>query len=326
MNNRRKFVMALGASALAPRLAFAQARKLLRVAIFERTTAVKYASIEKSLVETLRGLGWSEGHNIVFDRVFADDDMQRLPALFAELLKRQPDLIYTQSGDAAAVAVAATKTIPIVTGSQSDIIERGWAKSLAHPGGNVTGILNIGPDLGPKRLQLLKQALPKASKVGVLVYPAGSQTLREAKSIEQAAKDLRVTVMSAATKSPGELEAAFASFAKSRVEAVLTTHSQFFLTERSYLTMLAAHYRVPLIAHRGEMTDDGALMSYSSVLVEQFRRAAHLVDKILRGAKPGDIPIEQPTKFELVVNQRTARLLGIKMPGEIMLQATRVID
>jgi putative ABC transport system substrate-binding protein len=325
MNNRRKVICALGASALAPRLALAQARKLPRVALIEATTALKDSPHEKPFVETLRSLGWSEGHNIVFDRVYADDDVKQLPALAAEMLKRQPDVIYTRS-NANQIVVAATKSIPIVVGSGSDMVERGWAKSLAHPGGNVTGILNIGPDLGPKRLQLLKQALPKATRVGVLVYSGDSRRTREPKAIEQAAKELRVTVVFAATNLPSEIDAAFASFAKSRVEAVLTTHSSFFLDERAYIVALAAYDRMPLIAHRAEMTNDGALMSYSTVLAEQYRRAAHLVDKILRGEKPADIPIEIPAKFELVVNQRAARMFRIKMPGEVMLQATRVVE
>jgi putative ABC transport system substrate-binding protein len=326
MNNRRKFVIALGASALAPRIAFAQARKLPRVAIFERTTALKNQPLEVPFIDAMRGLGWSEGQNIVYDRVFADEDVSRLPALTAELLARKPDVIYNAGGGAPPFVVAATKSIPIVLGSQSDIVEQGWAKSLARPGGNVTGILNVGPDLGPKRLQLLKQALPKAAKVGVLYYPLRAQTPRELNSIEQAAKELHVTVLPAATKAPADIESAFASFAKNRVDAVMTTHTNFLQVESAYLAVLAGFCRVPLIAHRGDMVDNGALLSYSSVLSEQLRRAAALVDKILRGTKPGDIPIEQPSKFELVVNKRAARMLGITLPGEIMLQATRVVE
>jgi putative ABC transport system substrate-binding protein len=222
--------------------------------------------------------------------------------------------------------VAATQTIPIVLGSSSEILARGWAKSFAQPGGNVTGILNIGPELGPKRLQLLKQALPKAMKIGVLVYSPGAQTLRELNLIEQSSKELRVAIVSASTKIPVDLENAFSTFAKNRVDAVVSTHSVFFQTESAYLVSLSAIHRIPFIAHRSDMAEQGALFSYGSVIEEQFRRAAHLIDKVLRGAKPGDLPVEQPSIFELVINRRTARMLGIGIPDSLLLQATRVIQ
>lgn len=328
MIKRRKLLVALGVGALTgPFACFAQQQgKSVRVGILERTTADKYQATEKLFVDTLRELGWVEGRNIIYDRVYADDDVTRLPALAAALASRGPNLIYTITGEPAQAAVAATRTIPIVLGSQGDMVERGWVQSLAHPGGNVTGIVNIGPELGSKRLQLLKQALPKITRVGVLVNPIQPNTAKELKLIERAASGLRVTVVSAPVKQTSELDAAFASFAKSRIEALLTTHTQLFLTERRRIFDLAAKQRVPVIAHRGEMTDDGALMSYSSILTEQIRRAAHLADKILKGAKPADIPAELPTKFELVVNQRTAKALGITIPGEILLQANRLIE
>jgi len=326
VNNRRKLLLALAALPAGLARAQAPAGKPVRVGIIERTSADKYQAREKQFVDTLRELGWVEGRNIIYDRVFADDELSRLPALAAALVKRGPNVIYTLSGGSSDAAVAATRTIPIVLGSQSNIVERGWAQGLAHPGGNVTGIVNIGPELGSKRLQLLKQALPKITRVGVLVSTIGAGTVKELKLIEQAAGGQRVTVVSATVKQGSELDAAFASFAKSRIEALLTTHTELFLTERRRIFDLAAKQRIPVIAHRSEMTDDGALISYSSILTEQIRRAAHQVDKILKGAKPGDIPIELPTRFELVVNQRTAKALGITLPGEVMLQATRVVE
>ena len=326
MNNRRKLLLALAALPAGLARAQAPAGKPVRVAIFERTSADRSQSLVKVFIDTLRELGWVEGRNIIYDRVNADDDDTRLPALAAALVKRGPDLIYMSAGQPAQAAVAATRTVPIVYSSGSDWVELGWAKSLAHPGGNITGIMNLGNELGAKRLQLLKQALPKITRVGVLVHPSVSQTARELKSIEQAASAMRVTVVSALAKQPSELNAAIASLAKNRIEALLTTHTNLFLVERRQIIDLAAKQRIPVIAHRSAMTDDGALMSYSSILAEQIQRAAHQVDKILKGAKPGDIPIELPTKFELVVNQRTAKALGITIPGEVMLQATRVVE
>ena len=324
MIDRRKFLLALPALYVTRARAQAPAGQTVRVAIFERTSADKYQG-EKVFVDTLRDLGWVEGRNIIYDRVFADDDLSRLPALAAALVRRGPDLIYSIQGSSADAAVAATRTIPIVLGSQAEWVEKGLAKSLAHPGGNVTGIMNIGQELGPKRLQLLKQALPKVSRVGVLVNPLTGGT-RELKLIAQKASGLHLAIVSANAKQIGELDAALASLAKRRIDALLTSHSDLFLSERRHILDLAAKQRIPVVAHRTGLTDDGALISYSSLLSEQIRRAAHQVDKILKGAKPGDIPIELPTKFELVVNLKTARALGIKMPGEIMLQATRVIE
>ena len=211
-------------------------------------------------------------------------------------------------------------------GSGGEWVENGWVQSLAHPGGNVTGIMHLGTELGPKRLQLLKQALPKVTRVGVLVNPVSPGNRKELKLIEQAASGLRVTIVSATATQPGELDAAFASFTKSRIGALLTAHNSLFLTERRRLLDLAAKQRVPVMAHRSIMAVDGALMSYSSILSEQIRRAAHLADKILKGAKPADIPVELPTRFELVVNKKTAKTLGITFSGEIMLQAIRVIE
>ena len=310
-----------------PFRAFALEAKVPRVAIFEPTTAEKYQTRERVFVDTLRELGWIEGRNIEFDRVFGNDDVRRLPVLATSLVKRVPDVIYTTSGGSSNAAVAATRTIPIVLGSQSDLVERGWVQSLAHPGGNVTGIVNLGPDLGPKRLQLLKQALPKVTRVGLLVTPLFGGGAREMKMIEQLAKDLRIAVVSTpVNQQADELDAAFAALTKGRIEALLIAHSWYFLSVRKQILEFASQLRIPVVAHRSEMTDSGALMSYSSIFSEQVRRAAHLVDKILKGEKPADIPVELPTRFELVINRRTANALGIRIPGEIMLQAARVIE
>jgi putative ABC transport system substrate-binding protein len=264
-----------------------------------------------------------EGRNIVYDRVYASNDLSRLPELAAGLVSRGPNLIYTPSGEPAEAVMAKTRAIPIVHGSMSDAVERGWVKSLAHPGGNFTGVVNIGPELGGKRFQLLKEALPKATRVGVLVNPFRAN---EFKLIEQAAAALSVSVVPVTVREPKDLDAALGSLAKNRIEALLLTHSSLFVTERGRILDFAAKQRIPVIAHRSDITNDGALMSYSSILSEQIRRAAHLADKILKGAKPADIPMEQPTKFELVINLKTARNLGIAIPQELRLRADRVIE
>jgi len=187
-------------------------------------------------------------------------------------------------------------------------------------------VANIGYELGGKRLQFLKQALPKVKRVGVLVDSTRPESARELKLIERAAATFVVTVIPVMVKEPRELDAAFAFLLKNRIEAMLTTHVVLFMDERKRILDFAAMRRLPVVGHRSQLADGGALMSYSSILTDQIRRAAQLADKVLKGTKPAGIPVELPTTFELVVNQRTARALGITFPGEIMLQATRVIE
>ena len=329
IHGRRRFLSGLAVAALSAATARAQAPeragKAVRVGILATTTQAKYQAREKTFVDAMRELGWVEGRNIIYDRVYADDDEAHLPALAAALVARGPNLIFLTSAPPALAAFAKTRTIPIVFGAVNDPVEIGLVQSLAHPGGNVTGIANIGGELGGKRLQLLKQALPKISRVVVLVYPRADSS-RELKLIEQAAAVLRVTVIPMMVKQANELEAAFALLAKSRAQALLTTHIALFMVERKHILELAAKQRIPVVGHRSEMANDGALMSYSSILSDQIRRAAQLADKILKGTKPADIPVEQPTRFELAVNMKTAKALGITIPGEIMLQANRVIE
>ena len=333
MNERRKLLIVLGAAALAPRAVLAQSKQVperagkpARVGILERTTPAKYQQLEKTFVEAMRELGWVEGRNVVYDRAYADDDVARLPGLAAALVSRGPDVIYTITSEPSQAAFDSTRTIPIVMGSLNDIVEFGYVNSLARPGGNVTGITNFGMELGGKRLQLLNEALPKVTRVGVLIQPLRPTGFKELKLIEQASLPLGVTVTPASAKQAGELDAALASLAKNRVGALLTTHTQLFQLERKRILDFAARQRIPVIAHRSEMADDGALLAYGSMLADQIRRAAHLVDKILKGAKPADTPVERPTKFELAVNMKTAKALGVTIPQSILVRADKVIE
>lgn len=280
---------------------------------------------EKAFLETMRELGWVEGRSIAYDRVAADDEA-RLPELAAALVARNPDAIYAQANPSVLAALASTRTIPIVCPASAELVELGVVKSLARPGGNVTGISNIGWELGAKRLQVLKEMLPKVSRVGVLFSPLYPASQRELKLMEQSAPRLGVKVVPVTVKAGGDLKDAFAVLAKNHVEAVFTTHIVPYLNERKRILELATAQRVPVVGHRSEMTEDGALMSYGSVLSDQHRRAAQFLDKILRGAKPGDIPMEQPTKFELVVNLKTAKALGLKIAQSFLVRADRVIE
>ena len=328
--NRRDAIaalLALGAAAGPLRAqAPSQTGNPARVAIFASTTRAEYQSREKILVDAMRELGWVEGRNVVYDRVYADDDEVRLPALAKALVSRSPDVIHVISNRTALAVFAQTRTIAIVMAASADPVAAGLVKSLARPGGNVTGIANIGFELGPKRLQLLKEAVPKVARVGVLVNPLYPYTLSEQKLIEQAASTLRVAVTPLSVKQRTDLEAAIALAAKNRVEAVLTTNIAPFVDFRKQLLGIAARHRIAVIGHRGEQAEDGALIAYGSTLSEQIGRSAHFVDNVLKGAKPADLPVEQPTRFELVVNRKTARALGLTIPPSFLARADRVIE
>jgi putative ABC transport system substrate-binding protein len=330
VNARRQFLIGLAALYAIPGRAqpAERAGKPMRVGMLipgSRTS--RPAGNVKTFVDTMRELGWIEGRNILYDRVYADLDESRYPALAAELVARSPDLIWVTSTPSAQAAFAGTRTIPIVVASSNNMVERGLVKTLARPGGNVTGVQSIGRELGGKRLQLLKQALPKMARVGVLVYPSsGRSSTQEFRVIEKAAATLGVTVIPAMAKEVGEFDTAIASLVKNRVEALLITQTSLFHNGRKRILELAASRRLPVVGARSEFADDGALMSYGALLSDQVRRSAQMADKILKGTKPADIPVELPTKFELVVNAKTAKALGITIPGEILLQANRVIE
>ncbi|MGQ0524837.1 MAG: ABC transporter substrate-binding protein [Betaproteobacteria bacterium] len=283
----------------------------------------------KLFVETLRELGWVEGRNVVYDRVFAEGDFSRLPALAADLVARKPDLVYANNNPTALAAHGKTRTIPIVFSSALDPIGAGLVQGLARPGGNATGVANIGPELAAKRMQVLRDVFPTIQRVGVLITSTGRSPQgtsdRGLKAVEETV-GATVKVIPAKANTAAELDAAFSLLAENRVEAVLLTQTALFMTERKRVLELTTKHRLPVMGYRTAFADDGALMSYSEVLEEQVRRAAHIADKILRGAKPADIPVEQPTKFELIINLKTARALGIAIPERLLLQADRVIE
>lgn len=327
MNARRKFL--IGLAALFPILVRAQGikgtGKPVRVGMLGIGTPEQGTLVRTIFLDSMRELAWIEGRNITYDRAYAAAaDRKGMAEAAAELVARRPDLIYVTSNPAARAAFAATRTIPIVFSAVLNPVEFGLVQSLARPGGNVTGVTTIGWELSGKRMQLLKEAMPKISRVGVLMMD-GRTPSEGLKLIEQAA-GAGIRVIPAVANNPGALDAAFATFAESRAEAVLTSHVTLFFLERKRILDLAAKHRMALVAHRTELADDGALMSYSSSLRDQVRRAAQLADKVLRGTKPADIPVEQPTKFELVVNMKTAKALGITIPQSLLLQASRVIE
>ncbi|MGQ0524836.1 MAG: ABC transporter substrate-binding protein [Betaproteobacteria bacterium] len=301
----------------------------MRVGIITFARSTAEPNNIKSFIGALSALGWSEGRDIVYDVVYAEGDQARLPALAEKIVAGRPDVILAPSAFELAPVLKNTGSIPVVFWGVNDPVAQGYVKSLARPDGNVTGIANIGWELAGKRMQLLKEVLPKISRVGVLVTSARSSSL-EQKFIEQAAggniKVVPAKVTPAMVKAPPDLDAALALLAENRVEAVLTTQISVFSRERRRILDFTTARGIPLIAHAASMADDGSLVAYAPVFSERIERSASIVNKLLRGAKPADIPVEQPTKFELVINLKTAKALGITIPEKLLLRADRVIE
>jgi putative ABC transport system substrate-binding protein len=309
------------------RLALAQTTKDLgkqmRVGILTTGTGL---ALRQTLVEALRELGWVEGRNIAYEGVNAGGDPKRLPEAAAALVAKGPDVIYVTANPEVLALLAVTRTIPIVSAALVDPVEIGLIKSLARPGGNLTGVATLGAETTAKRMEITKDLLPQLRRVGFLMTSTALSAVA-LKRIERTAGP-GIKVISAIANEPAELEAAFTFLTENRIEALLLAQVGWTqgTKNRKRIIDFALNKRIPLIAHRSVLTDDGALLSYNSSLEDQRRRAAHLADKILKGAKPADIPVEQPTIFELVINMKIAKALGITIPPMVMVQATRVIE
>ena len=274
----------------------------------------------------LRGLGYVEGQNIALEERWAEGKYDRLPSLAAELVRLNVDIIVTASTPAAQAGQQATKSIPIVMTLVSDPVESGLVGSLARPGGNVTGLSLMHPELTWKRLELLKEVIPKLSRVAVLSNPANSIIPPLVRETEAAARSLRVQLQVVEVRSPTEFESAFAAMTKNRAGALVVLPDGIFQNERKRIAALAAKGRMPAMYPWKEAVDDGGLMSYGANVLDIFRRAAVYVDKILKGTKPADIPIERPMKFELVINLRTAKQIGLTIPQWTLMKADKVIQ
>ena len=273
----------------------------------------------------LRDAGYVEGRDVVIEWRSADGDYARLPALAADLVQRKVDVIFADTTLATRAVKRATSTIPIVFALPADPVGSGLVASLAHPGGNVTGLSTMLTDLAAKQLQLLQEAVPRLTRVAVLWNP---DQLWHAKAIEElkaVAPSLSIQLMFVGARTPEEIGQAFSAISRTQAKALFLLEAPFFSSHRTTLLKLASKARLPGIYSERKWVDEGALMSYGATYVDQFRRAAGYVDKILKGAKPSDLPIEEPTKFELVVNLKTAKALGIAIPQSILLQADEVI-
>jgi len=275
----------------------------------------------------LKDLGWVEGQNIVIEWRFAGARAERLPDLAAELVRLRVDLIVTPSTPTALAVKNATKTIPIVTVSVGDPVELGLVASLARPGGNITGLTGtVSQEIAGKQLELLKEIVPKVSRMAVLWNPATRGNALALREAEIAARALGVELQVLEARSLNDFESAFAAMSKKRAGALLILGDVMFTTHRRRLADLAAKSRLPAMYWGRQSVDEGGLASYGANVLDNFRRAAVYVDKILKGAKPSDLPIERPTKFELVLNLKTAKALGLTIPPALLLRADQVID
>jgi putative ABC transport system substrate-binding protein len=328
MNNRRKLVIALGAGALtAPFASFAQqVKKSVVVGVLRSSDQLSSQARIAAFKQGLQELGYIEGKNLTLQLRFADGKTERLAVLAEELVKSKVDIIMAADTSATRAAQRATKDIPIVIGTSTDPVANGLVASLAHPGGNTTGLSSMLTDTGPKRLELLVAVVPKMSRVAILLNSSNPGMRAQRKTLEEATTQIGLILVALEAATSAQIRQAFATMAKQRVEGVIFTSDSLFSQQRVQIAELAAKYRLPSIAARTEFGEAGVLMSYGPDATEGYRRAATYVDKILKGAKPGDLPVEQPTTFELIVNMKTAKALGIKIPNSILVQATKVIE
>ena len=333
MNNRRKLLVALGASSLAaPFGVFAQPQtgKVYRIGYLGQGYPPdrSESGAREGFLRGLRDLGYVEGRNLIIEYRWAELNFDRLPGLAAELVQLKVDVIAAQATLAAAAAKQATRTIPIVMTLSLHAVESGLVSSLAHPGGNVTGMTGMADETIVKRLELLKELLPKLSRVAVFWNPAFYNKKPEPqwRAIEIAAPKLGVTLQSVEVRSPNDFARAFASMTRSHANAILVFPDPMTIRYRDQIAQLAATHRLITGYQDQESVEAGGLMSYGSSFFESSRLAATYVDKILKGAKPADLPVEQPTKFELVVNMKTAKALAIKIPQSILVRADKVIE
>jgi putative ABC transport system substrate-binding protein len=303
-----------------------QPGKIFRIGILDPSTASGSAVVWEALRQELSKLGWIEGKNIAIEYRFAELKAERLPELAADLVRLNVDLIVTV-GDPARAAKSATTTIPIVMINTPDPVGLGLVASLARPGGNVTGLAALAPELNTKRLELLKDAVPKLARVGLLRRPVVNvgQDL-QVKEIRLAALALELKLEEIDTQLDAKgLENSFQTAKQKQVGAIMTTALRSFFAERKRIVELAGKYRLPASYPHKEFVEAGGLMSYGEDSTDQYRRAAGYVDKILKGAKPADLPVQQATKFEFVINLKAAKQIDLTVPNRVLERATQVI-
>ncbi len=322
-----KFLFWLLTTVLLTTSPFADAQqigKIFRIGFLDASTASGMAVLVEAFRQELSKLGWIEGKNVTIEYRFAEQKPDRLPELAVDLVRLKVDLIVVAGEPSALAAKKATTTIPIVIAQAGDPVGSGLVASLARPGGNVTGLSNLSVELNTKRLEILKDAVPKLGRVRLL-RPAGGSD-RQLKNLRAAAVAFKLRLEEIETqRDPEGLESAFQTAKQKQVGAIMTTGTPFFLAERKRIVELAVKHRLPAIYPEKGFVDEGGLMSYGTDLGDLFRRAAVYVDKILKGAKPADLPVQQATKFEFIINLKAAKQIGHTIPVELLARATQVI-
>jgi putative tryptophan/tyrosine transport system substrate-binding protein len=327
--DRRAFLVTLSGGLLAAPLAAEaqQAGKMYRVGILTNKASDPADShLWEAFRLGLRERGWIEGENIVLEYRWTEGNFARLPELVADLVRIRVDLIVARASAWVQPAKEATSSIPIVFLTHADPVGTGHVASLARPGGNITGLAALMTDLVPKELELLSTVVPVAKRIAVLWSPDTPSHPPALKAVEEAGRTLQVQVQAVGTRTAAELEGAFAAMARARAQAVLVLGNPLFLGERQRVAELAIKHRLPTMSNLKEIAEAGGLMSYGPDFADLHRRGAVYVDKILRGAKPADLPVQQATKFELVINLKTAKALGLTIPPSLLQRADQVIE
>jgi len=328
--SRRRLLIALGANAFsAPFASFAQQpTKIWRVGFLSsRTRPTSFQSdVFGAFLDGMSEIGYFEGKNLKVEWRFADGDNSKLPELANDLVRSKVDIILASGTPAANAAKNATTLIPIVMASINDPVGLGLVKSLPRPGGNVTGLANMSADLVPKQLEMLRRISPNLTRAGFLTNPGNPSHATSEEQVRSASKKIGVNVSSYKAANPREIESAFASMAGQKVQGVIVAADQYFRERRVQLAELALKHRLLSVVPNAEYVEAGGLMSYGSNVLSIYRRAATFVDKILKGSRPSDLPVEQPTKLELIINGKTAKALGLKIPESLLISADKVIE
>jgi putative tryptophan/tyrosine transport system substrate-binding protein len=319
-------VLLIGLTLASVHLAEAQQpTKIPRIGFLAAVSLSANSARFEAFRQGLRELGYMEGKNIIIEWRSSEGKADRLPGLAAELVRLKVDMIVSGGSTATRPAKEATNTIPIVMAQDTDPVGNGFVASLARPGGNITGLATLAPELSGKQLELMKEIVPRLSRVAVLGTSTRSGNAQSLKETELAAGAFGVKLQYLDILSPKDIETAFRAASKGRADAVLVLTSPFATSQRTQIADLAVKNRLPAIYDRAEFVEDGGLMTYSVSSTDLFRRAAIYVDKILKGAKPADLPVEQPIKFEFIINLKAAKQIGLTIPPNVLARADKVI-
>jgi putative ABC transport system substrate-binding protein len=324
---RLVIALSLGALAAPPTAKAASGARTPRVGIFQVNGPAAGAHFVEAFKAGMRERGYTEGRNVVFEPRFGDGNRERIAEAAAELVRLRVDVIVTATDQGVAAVKQQTQTIPIVMANSTDPVGTGFVRSLAHPGGNITGHSSMSPELSGKRLELLKELLPSVSRVAILWSPDVRGAVLDYKETETAARSLRLQLQSVEIARADDLDRAFSTMAAGRAEALIVpAPNPVAFASRSRIVALAQKHRLPTIYGVRDFADAGGLMTYGPNPADMWQRAAAYVDKILKGARPGDLPVEQPSTFELVVNTKAARAIGLTVPAGVLGRTNRIVE